>query len=94
MKQKVKYLIQGLRWFDKINGNTYHTVIITDLINNELIHKSDCLVYGYDDQYRQTAYDILIKKGLVNEKDRLNHTLNRERFIYSCVDVNRKKDLF
>jgi hypothetical protein len=89
-----QYLIEGYRWFDKINGNTYHTVVITDLKTGEVIHRSPHVVYGYGQQWQHTAYDELKKKGLVKEEDRTNHELNRKRFIYSEHDVTRKKDLF
>lgn len=87
----IKYIIQGLRWFDKINGNTYHTVIITNK-DNKQIWKSP-ITYGYNDQYRQTAIDHLIKEGLFKEKDRFNHELIRKIFYFTVTDVNRKKDL-
>lgn len=89
-----KYLVEGYKWFDKVNGNTYHTVVITDLDTNETIYKSPHIVYGYGDQYQHSAYDELKKIGLVKEEDRFNHELNRKRFIYRVIDVNRKKDLF
>ncbi|GAI30233.1 unnamed protein product, partial [marine sediment metagenome] len=28
--ERVKYIIEGRRWFDRINGNTYHSVTIVD----------------------------------------------------------------
>ena len=89
----IKYLIEGFRWFDSF-GNTYHTILITDLNDNKIIFSSETEVYGYDDCYRQTAYDELIKLNLVKKEDRHNHDLNRKRFIYRVTDVKRKKDLF
>ena len=89
-----KYLVEGYKWFDKVNGNTYHTVLITDLETEKTVYKSTHLVYGYGEQWQHTAYDELKQKGLVKEEDRFNHELNRKRFIYRVTDVNRKKDLF
>lgn len=94
ISSRPKYLVEGYRWFDKVNGNTYHTVVITDLNSGEVIYKSPDLVYGYGEQWRHTAYDELKKKGLVKEEDRTNHELNRKRFIYRQTDVTRQKDLF
>ena len=91
--QTDKYIIHGYRWFDKINGNTYHTVTIDRVRDHKRIYESEFIVYGYDEQYKQTAYDELIKLELVKEEDRFNHTLNRDRFFYYVTDVNRKKDL-
>jgi hypothetical protein len=49
--------------------------------------------YGYGDHYRQTAYDLLVKKGLEKESDRFNHAKNREEFYFTVEDVRRKRDL-
>jgi len=88
-----KYLIEGKKWFDKVNGNTYHSVYITDVQTNKLIAKSE-MEYGYGDQWKQTAYEELMKLGLATKEDRFNHELNRERFLFVDSDVTRKKDLF
>jgi glutamate formiminotransferase len=88
-----KYVINGVKWFDRINGNTYHTVSIIDVDSNETIYNSD-ITYGYDDAWRQTAYTWLVKNNKAEEKDRFNHDMNHKRFIF--IDsgyVTRKKDL-
>jgi len=89
-----QYLVEGWKWFDKVNGNTYHTVMITDLKTGKQVYKSPSVVYGYGEQWQHTAYNELKKAGLVKEEDRFNHELNRARFIYRGTEVNRKKDLF
>ena len=88
----LKYIVEGRRWFDKINGNTYHKVYITDARNNSFVFGSP-LTYGYDDQYRQTAFDWLIANGLFKESDRFNHDKIRKEFYFNVVDVLRKRDL-
>ena len=35
-----KYLVEGYRWFDSHYGNTYHTVIITDLKTGKEVYRS------------------------------------------------------
>ena len=90
----IKYIIEGYRWFDKINGNTYHTIFITDAQTNKNIFESKKVVYGYDDQYRHTAIDELIKLKLFKEKDRFNHALKHKILYFNVTDVSRKKDLF
>jgi len=59
-----RFLITGRRWFQTTYGNTYHSVQIRDLEKNEIISYIP-FRYGYGDQYRQTAYDELVKLGLV-----------------------------
>jgi hypothetical protein len=85
--------VVGRRWFDKVNGNTYHKVYITDAESNNLIYESPHVVYGYDDAYRQTALSELIKLGLLSESNRFNHELIRKVFYFNVVDVSRKRDL-
>jgi hypothetical protein len=51
-------LIEGRRWFDRINGNTYHSATV--YVNNEIIGREP-FEYGYGDQYKQTGYALLSK---------------------------------
>lgn len=88
----IKYIIEVNKWFDKVNGNTYHSVDITQVKNNKLIVSSG-LTYGYDEQYKTTSYDELIKLRLVKEKDRHNHDLNRKRFKFVVNENALKRDL-
>jgi len=87
-----RFLITGKRWFQATYGNTYHSVKITDLEKNETITYIP-FRHGYGDHYRQTAYDELVKLGLVEKSDQFDHELNRKRFIWNVVDVPRKRDL-
>ena len=90
----IKYIIEGYRWFDKINGNTYHTIYITDAKTNTQIYGNKPMVYGYGDQYQHTAIGVLVNKGLFKESDRFNHELIRKILYFNVTDVTRKKDLF
>ena len=87
-----KYLIEVFEWFDKINGNSYFSLDITDITTNKLI-VSTGLQYGYGDHYRTVAYDELVKLKRVKESDRHNHRLNDRRFIYRKTENCLKKDL-
>lgn len=63
---KYKYTAQAVRWFDKVNGNTYHSVKITD---NETGARLHCpLQYGYGDQYRYTALLAMAENAWLPEK--------------------------
>lgn len=50
-------LIIGRRWFDRVNGNTYHTAEVQ--VNGEFIGKSK-MTYGYEEQYLETGKEILL----------------------------------
>ena len=63
---KFKYTAAAARWFDKVNGNTYHSVWI---INNETGETLHCpFQHGNGDQYRQTALETMAGAGWLPEK--------------------------
>lgn len=88
------YTVIGKRWFDRINGNTYHSVFVYK--DGRLIG-SEAFDYGYGDSYQQCALTIIQADSTDQQvkdlsvlwkiKD-LGHTL-----ITSCTDVTRKRDL-
>jgi hypothetical protein len=51
--------VVGRRWFDRVNGNTYHTAEV--FVNDKFVAKSR-MTYGYDEQYVQTAKELLLEK--------------------------------
>lgn len=69
-------VIKGLRWFDKINGNTYHSTEV--YVGGKLIGKEP-FSYGYGEQFYQTGIDILAKKGYItwNKSDKVVPVKNR-----------------
>jgi len=60
--------LEGRRWFDKKNGNTYHSATVYArrgkgaAFHYDLIGRID-YVYGYGDQWIQTCYEILALAG-------------------------------
>ena len=52
-KRTIKFIATAVRWFDKCNGNTYHSVRISKVSNGKLIVCP--FTYGYGEQYRDTA---------------------------------------
>jgi hypothetical protein len=97
-------VIIGRRWFDKTYGNTYHSAEV--YVDGESIGRED-YAYGYDDQYIQTAHELLQKAGCIQKTDRRfksgvsadwvefrdDMRNNRKRYVVSVSDVERKKDL-
>ena len=67
-KNKIKTIdIRAKEWFDRINGNSYFSAIVT--VNYQLPSEQSIKIlfqYGYDDHYIQSACEHLIKKGLIN----------------------------
>jgi len=58
--RKIKYVAHAARWFDKVNGNTYHSVRIQRVKDSRVIFCK--FQYGYGDQYRQTALEAMEKE--------------------------------
>lgn len=80
----------GRRWFERQNGNTYHSVEVYK--DGELLDRIP-FAYGYDRQYEQSAVDILKKHGFagfryLRELKEAGYTV-----ISTVSDVSRKKDL-
>ena len=89
--------IHGRRWFERRNGNTYHSVHVYD--GKTLVGEVK-FTYGYGDQYRQTAFEIVTKArpDLYSNERRANGTeIDYGRFCqenqFFVTDVARKKDL-
>jgi antirestriction protein len=58
LKKGDNVFIIGRRWFDRANGNTYHTAEVK--VNDKFVGKSR-MTYGYEEQYVQTAKEILLE---------------------------------
>ena len=87
-------IVVGRRWFEKTNGNTYHSAEI--YVNGHMVHKIG-FTYGYGNQYEWNAFEWLKKNSYINSSDRgCPSTYCRENGIVwnsTVTDVKRKKDL-
>jgi hypothetical protein len=54
---KIKYIGNAALWRDKVNGNTYHSVLITRVRDGKTL--SVPMQYGYGDSYRQSALEAM-----------------------------------
>lgn len=68
MKDKIKFIAVAVRWFDRINGNTYHSVRITRCRDGKTIYCP--FQYGYGDHYRQTALEEMARAKWLPKKYR------------------------
>ena len=86
--------IIGRRWFDKINGNTYHAVQV--ILNHNVVYTSP-MTYGYDDHYIQTAANWLRENGYINLGDKYTPLWKVEEMIgfklITSVRDGLKRDL-
>ena len=101
MKTKQTFTVIGRRWFDRINGNTYHSA--EAFVNGKLIGRV-AFEYGYGDQWQWTAAEILEKAGYMPKREKFESTGGSESLwrycekhnidlVSTCSDVQRKKDL-
>ncbi len=87
--------IEGRRWFDRKNGNTYHSSKI--YIDGNFFDRVRPQ-YGYDDHYITTAFELLQRVGKVEMES--SHQApwrycqeNGINFYSEVADVTRKGDL-
>jgi len=66
MQRTIKFICIAIKWFDKVNGNTYHSVRITRCKDNKVIVGQ--IQYGYGSQYQQTSLEIMLKNGWLPKK--------------------------
>lgn len=89
----------GRRWFDSVNGNTYHVAVIS--IDGKEVHRTE-FAYGYDDAYLESAAEWLETQGIVT-RERYGNGGKRPlrlaledagiKLVYSHVDVKRRGEL-
>jgi len=65
-KNTIQFIGHGKMWFDKINGNTYHSVRITDTKTKKTLFCE--WQYGYDDQYKYTSLKAMLKNKWLPKK--------------------------
>jgi hypothetical protein len=66
MARTIKFVCYAKRWFDRVNGNTYHSVRVVRVADGAVI--VGAFQYGYGDQYRQTALEIMARAGWLPKK--------------------------
>ena len=72
MNRVIKFTVIAKKWWDRVNGNTYHSVRCVR-------HKDNVVVvgpfqYGYGEGYKQTALEVMVearwfpKKYIIDSK--------------------------
>lgn len=51
-----EFMVQVCKWRDRVNGNTYHNVVV---ILDDHHYLRSGFKYGYGNQYKQTAMDLI-----------------------------------
>ena len=66
--RQIKFTVIAKKWFDRVNGNTYHSVRC-------IRHKDNAVVvgqfqYGYGEHYKQTALGLMADAKWLSKKYR------------------------
>ena len=56
----IRYIAHCKKWRDTINGNTYHSVQVTNIKTKEVLRIP--FTYGYGDQYKSSTLNELCRK--------------------------------
>lgn len=90
MKKIETLVIRGRRWFQKLYGNTYHTVTV--VVNGHVLKSN--IQYGYGTQYLVTAADLLRENGYdipENNLEALRTLKNFPKMIMRSLTFREKK---
>ena len=92
-KGKIEYIAEGVKWLDKVNGNTYHSARVTRCADGAQIVAP--FQYGYGDSYRHSALSLMIARGWLPAKYNKNNIYAFEREnnypIYWTVEHTTKR---
>lgn len=69
--RKIKFTAVVVKWFDRLNGNTYHSVCITRHRDGKVLVCP--FTYGYGSQYESTTLDAMAAAKWLPVKDRVEH---------------------
>ena len=79
-KPRIKFIAIACRWFDRVNGNTYHSVRITRCRDGAIL--ACPMTYGYGECYKQTALEAMGKTKWLPVKYRGPATHGSRAFDY------------
>jgi hypothetical protein len=87
-------VVVGRRWFERTNGNTYHSAEI--YVNGHMVHKIG-FTYGYGNQFEWNAWTWLKNNGYIKGANSScpSYWCRENGIVYNSTvtDVKRKKDL-
>jgi len=100
-KKPISIVVTGRLWFDRKNGNTYHS--FTAYLDGVCRARCD-IEYGYGNQYLVNAFKALVKNSVLKPPKKHSNGItesfnsycerNKITLNYEAVNVSRKKDLY
>lgn len=87
-----KFTVIGVKWWDKVNGNTYHSCKIFRHKDGAVAHCP--FIYGYGEQYKHTALVKMQEIGFIKcAEDRIYHWERENNYpILWVVYYDKKKE--
>jgi hypothetical protein len=64
--RKIEYICNAVKWFDKVNGNTDHSVRVTRCTDGAVVVGE--FQYGHGEQYYYTALQAMLKANWLPSK--------------------------
>ena len=77
MNRIIRYIAHGKKWFDRVNGNTYHSVQVTRTKDGEKLFAA--FRYGYGDSWKYTAMEKMAANGWIPKKYTGLHAMSYDR---------------
>jgi len=91
----IKFICTAVKWFDRVNGNTYHSVRIERVRDGKVIAQG--MTYGYGEHYRQTALKLMSENKWLpvkyRGKERINYCRENNYPIHWEVTTGLKRDM-
>ena len=88
--QKIQFVVNAVKWFDKVNGNTYHSCRIVRTSDGDELRCP--FTYGYGSQYQQTALDAMHKVKWIECDDVWQYEReNNYPIDWSCTDGKKRE---
>tara|TARA_R100001463_G_scaffold116041_1_gene171303 strand:- start:292 stop:570 length:279 start_codon:yes stop_codon:yes gene_type:complete len=81
----IKYVIHAKKWFDKVNGNTYHSARVLD--TEQHLQLAVPFQYGYGDHFLTTTQQEMIKQKWIQKEFKGTDYQN----IHFVIEENCKK---
>jgi len=88
-ERKTKFTVNVVKWFDRVNGNTYHSCRITRCKDGKSLYCP--FTYGYGEHYRQTTFAAMEKAGWIKSDGYEWERKNNYPILWNVTD-GKKRD--
>lgn len=83
--RQIKFTVIAVKWWDRVNGNTYHSVRCIRCRDNAVVVGS--YRYGYGEHYKQTARDVMYDAGWFKDYRQPKTTKDGVPYLYTKASI-------